>query len=145
MSLTIIENYDYPALIALLGMCKTIQYTYPKVDEYLQRIEKYSKLPLERRRYIVKNIIKTTDVINMYEDYFQKGITLLIKSHKHKLKQNEILQPIPFSRIEVCELRNRFYDLKNMYGCSTSWKRLYERIEDDLNSLDAFIARTEIK
>ena len=41
MSLTIIENYDYPALIALFGMCKTIQYTYPKVDEYLQRIEKY--------------------------------------------------------------------------------------------------------
>ena len=36
MSLTIIENYDYPALIALFGMCKTIQYTYPKVDKYLQ-------------------------------------------------------------------------------------------------------------
>ena len=41
MSLTIIENYDYPALIALFGMCKTIQYTYPKVDKYLQSIEKY--------------------------------------------------------------------------------------------------------
>ena len=63
MSLTIIENYDYPALIALFGMCKTIQYTYPKVDKYLQRIEKYNKLPLERRRYIVKNIIKSSTFI----------------------------------------------------------------------------------
>ena len=37
MSLTLIKNYDYPALIALFGICKTIQYAYPKVDHYLER------------------------------------------------------------------------------------------------------------
>ena len=59
MSLSIITNYDYPALIALFGICKTIQYTYPKVDSYLQRFEKYNMLPLERRKYIIKNFIKS--------------------------------------------------------------------------------------
>jgi hypothetical protein len=57
MSLTLIKNYDYPALIALFGMCKTIQYAYPKVDHYLERFEKYKILPLERRKYIIKNFI----------------------------------------------------------------------------------------
>ena len=74
MSLTIIENYDYPALIALFGMCKTIQYTYPKVDEYLQSIEKYNKLPLERRRYIVKNIIKSFFLLVLSYGMFQPVI-----------------------------------------------------------------------
>ena len=59
MSLTLIKNYDYPALIALFGMCKTIQYAYPKVDHYLERFEKYKILPLERRKYIIKNFIKS--------------------------------------------------------------------------------------
>ena len=57
----------------------------------------------------------------------------------------ELAQPKPFDREEVQELRHRFRCLKNMYLYSTYWKRLYERIEDDLNALDAFIARTEIK
>ena len=74
MSLTIIENYDFPALIALFGMCKTIQYTYPKVDKYLQRIEKYNKLPLERRRYIVKNIIKSFFLLILSYGMFQPVI-----------------------------------------------------------------------
>ncbi len=59
MSLTLIKNYDYPALIALFGMCKTIQYAYPKVDSYLERFEKYKILPLERRKYVIKNFIKS--------------------------------------------------------------------------------------
>ena len=59
MSLTLIKNYDYPALIALFGICKTIQYAYPKVDHYLERFEKYKILPLERRKYIIKNFIKS--------------------------------------------------------------------------------------
>ena len=47
MSLTLIKNYDYPALIALFGMCKTIQYAYPKVDHYLERFEKYKILNVD--------------------------------------------------------------------------------------------------
>ena len=63
------------------------------------------------------------------------------------LKQGQpiVAQPKPFDRDEVQELRHRFRCLKDIYGCSTCWKRLYERIEDDLNTLDAFIARTEVK
>ena len=59
MSLTIIKNYDYQALAALFGMCKVIQYTYPKIDSYLERFEKYKILPLQRRKYIIKNFIKS--------------------------------------------------------------------------------------
>ena len=53
--------------------------------------------------------------------------------------------PKPFDREEVQELRYRFRCLIMMGSLNTYWKRLYERIEDDLNALDAFIARTEIK
>ena len=58
MSLFIIRNYDYAALLYLGGMCKIIQKSYPRVDTYLQRFEKYNNLPLERRKYIIKNFIK---------------------------------------------------------------------------------------
>ena len=59
MSLFIIRNYDYSALLFLGGMCKIIQKSYPRVDTYLQRFEKYNNLPLERRKYIIKNFIKS--------------------------------------------------------------------------------------
>jgi hypothetical protein len=59
MSLFIIRNYDYAALLFLGGMCKIIQKSYPRVDTYLQRFEKYNNLPLERRKYIIKNFIKS--------------------------------------------------------------------------------------
>jgi len=59
MSLSIIRHYDYPAFLFLGGMCKIIQKSYPRVDAYLQRFEKYNNLSLERRKYIVKNFIKS--------------------------------------------------------------------------------------
>ena len=59
MNLSIITNYNYPALLFLGGMCKIIQKSYPRVDTYLQRFEKYNNLSLERRRYIIKNFIKS--------------------------------------------------------------------------------------
>ena len=40
-------------------MCGIIQQTYPQVDNYLQGFEKYNILPLERRKYIIKNFIKS--------------------------------------------------------------------------------------
>jgi len=64
----------------------------------------------------------------------------------NKLKgEPKLAQPKPFDREEVQELRHRFRCLKNVDGFSIYWKRLFERIEDDMNTLDAFIARTEIK
>lgn len=54
-------------------------------------------------------------------------------------------QPEQFGREELCDIINRAKYLKNVKGTNSSWKRLFERIEDDLNTLDAFIARTEIK
>jgi len=59
MSLEIITTYDYGALLFLGGMCKIIHKAYPRVDAYLQRFEKYNNLPLERRKYIIKNFIKS--------------------------------------------------------------------------------------
>ena len=59
MNLSIITNYNYPALLFLGGMCKIIQKSYPRVDTYLQRFEKYNNLSLERRKYIIKNFIKS--------------------------------------------------------------------------------------
>lgn len=60
MSLSIFHNYNYSALVTLGGMCFSIRLTYPIVDSYLQRFEKYNNLPLERRNYIIKNFIKST-------------------------------------------------------------------------------------
>lgn len=54
MSLSIFHNYNYSALVTLGGMCFSIRLTYPIVDSYLQRFEKYNNLPLERRNYIIK-------------------------------------------------------------------------------------------
>ena len=79
MSLSIITNYDYPALIALFGICKTIQYTYPKVDSYLQRFEKYNMLPLERRKYIIKNFIKSFFLLSLSVGLFRPLIWPAIK------------------------------------------------------------------
>ena len=59
MSLSILHNYNYSALVTLGGMCFSIRLTYPIVDSYLQRFEKYNNLPLERRNYIIKNFIKS--------------------------------------------------------------------------------------
>jgi len=59
MSLSIITNYDYPALLFLGGMCKIIEQSYSQMDYYLLRFEKYNNLPLERRKYIIKNFIKS--------------------------------------------------------------------------------------
>ena len=59
MNLSIITNYNYTALLFLGGMCSIIQKSYPRVDAYLQRFEKYNNLSLERRRYIIKNFIKS--------------------------------------------------------------------------------------
>ena len=59
MNLSVITNYDYSALLFLGGMCGIIQQTYPQVDKYLQGFEKYNMLPLERRKYIIKNFIKS--------------------------------------------------------------------------------------
>ena len=79
MSLTIVRNYDFPALVALFGMCKTIQYIYPNVDIYLQRYEKYNKLPLQRRKYIVKNIIKSFFLLFLCTALFKPLIWPAIK------------------------------------------------------------------
>ena len=54
MSLSIIRNYNYSALLFLGGMCKFIQKSYPRVDTYLQRFEKYNNLPLERKKLYYK-------------------------------------------------------------------------------------------
>ena len=59
MSLSILHNYNYSALVTLGGMCFSIRLTYPIVDSYLQRFEKYNNLPLERRNYVIKNFIKS--------------------------------------------------------------------------------------
>jgi len=59
MSITNLPTYNYSALIILGGMCVLIKQTYPLVDYYLQNFEKYKTLPLERRKYIIKNFIKS--------------------------------------------------------------------------------------
>jgi len=51
----------------------------------------------------------------------------------------------PFTREEISDLIDRFQTLINTEGMSPRWIRLYTRICDELNNLDAFIARTEIK
>ena len=55
MSISIVSNYNYSALIVLGSMCFSIKQTYPLVDNYLLSFEKYKTLPLERRKYVIKN------------------------------------------------------------------------------------------
>ncbi len=59
MSISIVSDYNYSALMVLGGMCFSIKQTYPLVDNYLLSFEKYKTLPLERRKYIIKNFIKS--------------------------------------------------------------------------------------
>jgi len=82
MSLTIIANYDYPALLFLGGMCKFIHNMYPRVDTYLQRYDKYNILPLERRKYIVKNFIKSGVLLMITIGMFQPVVWPAIRHNQ---------------------------------------------------------------
>jgi len=86
MSLSIITNYDYPALLFLGGMCALIQKAYPKVDKYLQRYEKYNKLPLDRRKYIIKNFIKSGILFALSIGLFKPVIWPAIKYNQWNSK-----------------------------------------------------------
>lgn len=54
-------------------------------------------------------------------------------------------QPVAFSRDELFKLMDRVRCIRDTAGCNSEWKRLYGRLYDELNNLDAFIARTEVK
>jgi len=69
--MSLIINYDYKALFFLGGMCSLIQQVYPRVDKYLQRYEKYNNLSLERRKYIVKNFIKSGVLLGLSVGMFR--------------------------------------------------------------------------
>ena len=58
-----IANYNYRGPIALVGMCSILRVAYPVMDRCLQYNEKYNLLPLERRKYIIKNFIKATMLV----------------------------------------------------------------------------------
>ena len=77
--MSILINYDYPALLFLVGMCGLIQKAYPRVDKYLQKYEKYNTLPLERRKYIIKNFIKSGILFALSVGLFQPLVWPVIK------------------------------------------------------------------
>lgn len=55
-----ITNYNYNALMNLGGICFMVQHGYYFVDKYLQRFEKYNQLPDSKKKYVIKNFIKST-------------------------------------------------------------------------------------
>ena len=57
--MTTIINYNFSALFLLGGLCISLQPTYFLMDKGLQNVEKYNILPLERRKYVIKNFIKS--------------------------------------------------------------------------------------
>jgi len=77
--MNLIKNYDYQAVFFLGGMCTLIQKAYPRVDKYLRRYEKYNNLPLERRKYIIKNFIKAGVLFGLSVGMFQPLVWPAIK------------------------------------------------------------------
>ena len=52
-------------------------------------------------------------------------------------------EPQHFTREELWKIRSRTHYLKNLLGTNGTWKRAYERLEDAVDIVDAFIARTK--
>uniref|UniRef100_A0A6C0C3T5 TLC domain-containing protein n=1 Tax=viral metagenome TaxID=1070528 RepID=A0A6C0C3T5_9ZZZZ len=86
MSLEIIKNYDYTALLFLGGMCKIIEQLYPKVDTYLKRFERYNELPLGKRNYIIKNFIKSFLLLALSMSVFKPVIWPAIRYNQWNSK-----------------------------------------------------------
>ena len=82
MSLSIIHNYNYSALITLGGMCISIKCIYPIVDGYLQRFEKYNMLPLAKQKYIIKNFIKSVLLLTLSTVFMKPLILPIILNDK---------------------------------------------------------------
>ena len=61
--MTTLIHYDFPALFLLGGLCVLLKPTYFLMDKGLQNIEKYNKLPLDKRKYVIKNFIKSFQLI----------------------------------------------------------------------------------
>ena len=57
--MTTLIHYDFPALFLLGGLCVLLKPTYFLMDKGLLNIEKYNKLPLDKRKYVIKNFIKS--------------------------------------------------------------------------------------
>ncbi len=61
---------------------------------------------------------------------------------------NEIPKDSPlngFRRKELQEIRKKAEESANMEGLCQDWKRIYTNLADAVNTIDAFIARTEVK
>lgn len=53
------DNYNFTGLFLLGGLCISLVPIYSGVDKCLQNVEKYNILSLERRKYVIKNFIKS--------------------------------------------------------------------------------------